>query len=264
MFHYYLWPFPVHTHTHTLRHSRTHTQWHLLHLASSRQLRNETPATLPPCWRHPHIQFSLPHNSLSPEQLCYFLHIFCHNLASIQDPIFIKQSHAFIFMHDISNEPRLKCLQVAFEVGTKRIPAPLTTNAFLSFALSRPFLFPLSFFPSLNRTPVITHSFLTRLPCEHWWWFIARHLALPSALGSSTGRVKNCEAKEILLSPFSVTFSDYSYSLIRAAEMIQGDSKVKRAVCVTNWIVQMQTCEHRRMPAFCTSTAIQTGARKRP
>lgn len=39
-------------------------------------------------------------------------------------------------MYDISNESRLKgtgCLRVAFEVGTKRIPALLTTDAVLSF-----------------------------------------------------------------------------------------------------------------------------------
>ena len=88
-------------------------------------------------------------------------------------------------MHDISNEPWLKgsgCLRVAFEVGTKRIPALLTTDAFfLSFFLSFSLrFFWLTFFLSLNRTPVITYSFLTHLPCEkHLWWFTARHLALP-------------------------------------------------------------------------------------
>lgn len=40
-------------------------QTNLGHLASSRQLSYEIPATL----HHPHPQFSFPYNSLSPEQL---------------------------------------------------------------------------------------------------------------------------------------------------------------------------------------------------
>lgn len=57
---------------------------------------------------------------------------------------------------------------VSFKVGTKRIPALLTTNASLSFShLFSFFLLSCSpVFLSLNRTPVITHSFLTLLPCE--------------------------------------------------------------------------------------------------
>lgn len=83
------------------------------------------------------------------------------DLKSMLEPVFIGQSHAFMFMHDISNEPWLKgsVTVVAFEVGTKRIPAHPTTNTSLSFSLP-PSLSSCSYFIfSLPKCNTYNHPF---------------------------------------------------------------------------------------------------------
>ena len=137
-----------HTHTHTHEHTVKCAAWCISHNHAS---------MLAATWRHPrlnshfitihyHLNRFLPHLVLKPS---FYPRTYIHR----------AKSWFFLFMHDISNEPWLKgagCLRVPFEVGTKRIPALLTTDALsfslsLSPSLSRSFFFVLSPFLSLPK-----------------------------------------------------------------------------------------------------------------
>ena len=140
---------PVATHIHLRAHTESDTSciWHLPHSPEMWGMQQCNCAII--------IHISSSHfirNHYHLNNCVTSLHILCHNLTSLVEPLFREQSHAFMFRHDISNEPWLKgsgWLQWPLKSEQREfllfsLPVPPFLSLFLSlfYLLPPPFLNP--------------------------------------------------------------------------------------------------------------------------
>ena len=120
-------------------------------------------------------QFSLHYNSLSPEPLpstsCAKAELLSENLYS-QSEVMVFFIYAWYLKWALTERRWMPSSALWSGNKENSRPSHYWRLFFLSLSLSPPlslvhsFLFSLPFFLSQNRTPVITYSFSTCLPCE--------------------------------------------------------------------------------------------------